>query len=75
MVSGRAGSQSGVGARLGAGCNVAASQHGLSLRIMQGKVGGRVTAAVSEHQGCRYRSCCKWEREALDELCLPRVTL
>lgn len=74
MISGRAGSQSGVGVQPGAGCDVGASQHGLSLRIMQGKVGGRVTATVSEHRGCRYHSCCKWEREALEELCLPRIT-
>lgn len=50
-------SWAGVDALLGAGCNVAASQRGLSLRITQGKVAGRVIATVLEHPGCGYPSC------------------
>lgn len=67
-------SWAGADALLGAGCNVGASQHGLSLRITQGKVAGRVIATVLEHPGCGYPSCCKWEREALDQLYLLQVT-
>lgn len=67
-------SQSGVGAQLPAGCNVGASQHSLSLRITQGKVAGRVIARVLDRRGCGCHSCCKWERDTLDELCLPGVT-
>lgn len=68
-------SQCGVGAQLGAGCNVGTSQHDLSLRIKQSEVMGRVTTAVWGHWGCEYYSWCQWHREALDELHLPIVTL
>ena len=68
-------SQSGVGLELGAGCNAGPSQHGLSFRIEQGEVAGGVLTAILEHWGCGPHSCCRWEREAVGELCLHSVTL